>query len=223
MTKNISAKGIKLAILGAALAATAAVYASDSAPQSRIHDRAAQHQGHHGHHGFQHGHHGFHKFGHHGGKGMHRHHGAQFQRAGLIIPGYGIVSRDFVDGMGLNEQQLKLVEDARKAGRELRQERKERIKVARESRAELFKSDAFNPEQALKQGEERRAKLAAERRQIDEKWLAVWNALDSSQQARVTAHLKEKAERAEKRAEKREERVKQRESARSERQATRAS
>src|SRR5690606_26284483 len=223
MKKQISAKGIKLAILGAALAATGAVYANDGNPQPRSHDRAGHHQMHPGHHGFHNGHHGFHKAGHHGGKGMHRHHGAQLQRAGLIVPGYGVVSRDFVDGMGLNEEQLKLVDEARKSARELRQNRKERVKAAREARAELFKSDSFNPEQALKQADERRAQLAAERREIDEKWVAVWNALDANQQARITVHLKEKAERAEKRAEKREERMKQRESARAERQAARAS
>ncbi|HLU80266.1 MAG TPA: hypothetical protein VKZ52_11985 [Burkholderiaceae bacterium] len=223
MNKQISAHGIKLAILGAALAAAGAAYASDAQPQPRFHDRAGHHAVHPGHPGFHHGHHGFHRAydGHRAG--MHHSRKGQWQRAGLIVPGYGVVSRDFVEGMGLNAEQLKLIEEARTAARDLRKDRKERVQAARQTRAERFKSDTFDPVQALKQAEERRAQLQAERRQIDEKWVAVWNALDTNQQARVTEHLKKKAERAEQRAQKRDERMKQREAARAARQENRAS
>lgn len=223
MKKQISAHGIKVAILGVALAAAGAAHASDAQPQPRFHDRAGHHAVHPGHAGFHHGHHGFHRT--HDGQrsGMHHSGKGQWQRAGLIVPGYGVVSRDFVEGMGLNAEQLKLVEEARTAARDLRKDHKERVQAARQARAERFKSDTFDPVQALKQAEERRAQLQAERRQIDEKWVAVWNALDTNQQARVTEHLKKKAERAEQRAQKRDERMKQREAARAARQENRAS
>lgn len=207
MKKTISAQGIKLAILGTALAASGAAFANDTGPSQRSHDRAGHHAFHH-----HHGHHGFHKVHgfHHGAKGMHGQRHGQMRRAGLIVPGYGVVSRDFVAGMGLNDDQLKLIEDARKAAQELRDNRKERVKAEREARGERFKADELDPVQALKQADERREQWQAERRQIDEKWIAVWNSLDTDQQARVTNYLKERAEKAQKRAEKFEERKKQR-------------
>lgn len=220
MKKIISAPGIKLAILGAALAASGAAYAAEHGGSQRFHDRAGHHafHPHHGQHGF-HKAHGFH----HGVKGMQSQRHAQWHRAGLIVPGYGVVSRDFIDGMGLNDDQLKLIEDARQAAKDLRENRKERIKAAREARADRFDTDTLDPEQALKQADERRAQWQAERRQIDEKWIAVWKSFDADQQARVTSHLKERAEKAQKRAEKLEERKKQREAARSERREERVS
>ncbi len=217
MNKTHTSQGIKLAVLGAALAMSGAVFADTP---SRSHDRGGHHHGFHQHH---HGHaacHQMHGFGH-GGKGMHGHRHGQMHRAGLIVPGYGVVSGDFVDGMGLNEDQLKLIEDARNAAKELRENRKERMKEAREARNDLFKADSFDPAQALKQADEQRAKWQAERRQIDEKWIAVWNALDAGQQARVAEHLKNRAEKAQKRAEAIQERKQQRESARAERAAGR--
>jgi len=214
MKKINSAQGIKLALLGAALAASSAAFAADSGPSHRAHAHDRGHAFHH-HHG-QHKSHGFH----HSGKGMH--HERHFNRAGLVIPGYGVVSRDFVAGMGLNADQIKLVDEARQAAKDLRENRKERLKSMRESRMELFKSDTLTPEDALKRADEQRNQWQAERRKIDEKWLAVWNALDADQQTRIATHLKDKAEKAQQRAEKREERWNQRENARSER-GTRAS
>ena len=138
-------------------------------------------------------------------------------RAGMIVPGYGVVSRDFVDGMGLNDDQLKLIEDARQAGKDLRESRRDAVKAERSDRLDRFKADTLNPEQALKQADERRAQAQAERRQIEEKWIAVWNALDADQQTRVATHLKDRAEKAQKRAEKFEERKQKREAAKAQR------
>ena len=207
MKKTISSQGFKLAILGAALAVSGAVMAGDAGPQ-RFHDRAGHPQV--GHHHVHQGFHKVHPHAFHHGKGMQRHRQDHAQRAGLIVPGYGVVSRDFVEGMGLNGEQLKLIDEARKAAGELRDSRTERMKAQRESRRELFNAD-FDPEQALKQADENRAQMLAERRKIDDKWVAVWKSLDAGQQARVADHLKQRAEKAEKRAEKMQERKKQRE------------
>lgn len=214
MTKSISAQGITLAILGAALAASGAAHAAESGGAPRIHERGAHHAFHH-----HHGHHGHHKGPgfHHGGKGMHHGGHHQMHRAGLIVPGYGVVSRDFVDGMGLNADQLKLIDNAREAAKALRENRREAAKAERGARLDLFKADSLDPEQAMKQAEERRATAQAERRQLDEKWVAVWKSLDTGQQARVATHLKDRAEKAQKRAEKFEARRQQREAGRTER------
>jgi len=141
------------------------------------------------------------------------------QRAGLIVPGYGVVSRDFVDGMGLNEEQQKLLDEARTAAKELRENRREHTKAQREARFNLFKADTLNPQQALKQREEYRDKLHAERREVEQKWLAVWNSLDAGQQARVADHLKQRAEKAQERIKRMEEHKAQRDAAKSERAA----
>jgi len=200
MKKTIASAGIKLAILGTALAASGAAFAADPGGSQRQADRPghhACHSGHHGFHGFQQGHpHLFHQRG----KAMHGH--AHMRRAGLIVPGYGVVSRDFVEGMGLNESQLKLLEDARKASTDLRENHRDRMKAQRGERRERLGS-AIDPEQALKQADERREQMRAERRQLDEKWVAVWKSLDSAQQARVAEHLKQRAEKAQARADKR--------------------
>lgn len=208
MKKAISVTGIKLAILGTALTATAAAFAAEPNTHRPFHDRAGHHTAHHGCHG-AHKAHGFH----HGGKGVHAKR-AHFRQAGLIVPGYGMVSRDFVDGMGLSAEQQKLIEEARKASRDLRETRKKELKSHRQARAERFQADTLDPAQALKQADQRRSEWQAQRRQIDQKWLAVWNSLDTSQQARISSHLKDRAEKAQKRAEKFEERKKQREAAR---------
>jgi len=218
MQKINSSRGIKLAMLGAALTMSAAAYAADGDGPRRGHDRSGHHAAHH------HGHHGFHKAHphafHHHGKAMHGSRHADLRRAGLIVPGYGVVSRDFVQGMGLNENQQKLLEEARKAAQDLRNNRKDRIKEARKGQLERFAS--VDPEQALKQADERREKMLAERRQIDEKWIAVWKSLDDSQQARVADNLKQRAEKAQKRAEKFQERRQSREAAKAERAGSKA-
>jgi len=203
MKKTNSSRGFKIALLGAALAVSSAAMSVHAASPERFQDRAGHHMSHeHGHkaHARHHGH-------------KHMHGERLYQRAGLVVPGYGVVSQDFVDGMGLNDEQLKLIEDARKAARELREDRKERFKAEREGRVDRYKS-ALNPAEALKQAEERREQAKAERRKVDEKWLAVWNSLDTAQQERIGEFLKKRAEKSQERAQKFEERKKDREAAR---------
>lgn len=216
--KKISSHGFKLAVIGAALAVSGAVVAADGISSKRTADRA----GHAHHAGCLQGHagsHSFHKSGHHGGfhHGMSKHgRHAHMERAGLIVPGYGVVSRDFVDGMGLNDKQLALVEDARKAAKDFREGQRARMREGREGKLDRF-SSALDPEQALKQRAEKRAAFQQERDKIDQKWVAVWQSLDSTQQARIGEHLKQRAEKAQKRIEARKERREQREQARAQR------
>lgn len=201
MKKFLSSHGLKMAIVGVAIAATGAAVAGERGPQRFHHERGGHHAcAPHGGPGFHHG--GVPGAYHHGGKGGHGYHHGVERKAGLIVPGYGAVSRDFVDGMGLNPEQLKLVEEARTAGEALREDRRERMKAERAARTERFAAGTVDPEQALKQADERRAQAQAERRKVEEKWIAVWKSLDSAQQARVAEHLKQRAERAQQRAQK---------------------
>lgn len=215
MQGTVLSTQLKLAIVGAALAVSGVAMAAGAGGPERFHDRAG-HPHHHGQYGFhtQQGHE-FQRCD----KGMRGHRHAHMQRAGLIVPGYGVVSRDFVDGMGLNEEQQKLLDEARTAAKELRENRREHTKAQREARFNLFKADTLNPQQALKQREEYRDKLHAERREVEQKWLAVWNSLDAGQQARVADHLKQRAEKAQERIKRMEEHKAQRDAAKSERAA----
>lgn len=211
MKKINSFNGIKLAIIGAAVAAAGVAFAAPSEAPQRFQggEHPGAHQGHHGHfphqaHPGAHGKAGCPGMSHHA-KGKHGHRHGDMHRAGLVIPGYGFVSQDFVDGMGLNESQLKLVEEARTASKTLRENRRDSFKQLRDARKERLNAP-FDPEQALKHAAEQREKAMAERRQIDEKWIAVWKALDQNQQTRIAAHMKDRAEKAEQREERREKR-----------------
>lgn len=215
MKKALFSTGFKLAILGAALSASAVAFAAPGAAAQPHAGRMGHHACHHGHHDVHSGH--PHAFMQHG-KGMYKARHAEMRRVGLVVPGYGVVSRDFVDGMGLTDDQLKLIDDARKAAADLRKQHKERMVASRGDRLERFKN-SIDPEQALKQAEERRAQRQAERGQIDAKWLAVWKSLDSAQQARVADHLKQRAEKAQQRAEKRAARLEERRQKREEAKA----
>lgn len=219
MKKIFSSHGLKLAILGATMAAAGVAVAGEGGPHRFQQDRGYHACAPHGHEGFHGRAHGMH----HGGKAEHGRHHAGWRNAGIVVPGYGVVSRDFLDGMGLNAEQLKLVEEARSAAKEFRESRRERMKAAHGTLGERFKAETINPEQALKEADERREQAQAERRKIDEKWLAVWKSLDAGQQARVGDHLKQRAQEAQKRAEKFRELRQQREGAKADRPAVKSS
>lgn len=146
----------------------------------------------------QRGEHRFHKDGRH-----HKHMKHGHADAGLWVPGYGPVSKRFVDTLGLTEQQNKAVEEARATQKQLRTERGDGMKAAFQEKREQVKQGKIDPREALKQADAKHEKMRAERRQIDEKWLAVWEALDKSQQDKVVAHMNERAEKLAKRMEER--------------------
>lgn len=220
MKKILSSRGLKVALIGAAIAATGAAVAGEPGHQ-RFHQERGGHQAcaPHGGPGFHHGHLPGAHYGVNRDHGVHDRH---MKQAGLVIPGYGIVSQDFVDGMGLNADQLKLVEEARSAGEALRKNLREQFSGGKKNIAERFASGSIDPEKALKQADERRARIQAERSKVDEKWIAVWKSLDASQQARVTEHLKQRAERVQKRAEERKERAEKRQERREQRDGAKA-
>jgi len=213
--KNNHHSAHKLAAIVAALAFSGAALAAAPGDAPRP-ERAGSHACHP--HGMSHGHGGRHDYGHGFHKGQHgktQHREMHERQVGLIVPGYGVVSRDFVDGMGLDEAQQKLVQEAKDAARALRKEVREAVKKLRDSDVERFAS--LDLEKAIKDADERRRAANEARRKLDEKWLAVWNSLKPEQQARVADHLKQRAEAAAKRAQKFEERRKNRQENRAER------
>ncbi|NYT86130.1 hypothetical protein [Pollutimonas harenae] len=138
-------------------------------------------------------------------RGSHHHgHGQRHMRdAAIWVPGYGPLNKEFVDTLALTEDQLKLVNEAKAEQKAGRGERREAMKTAHQARFEQLKSGKIDPEAALKQKDERREKAMDERRKVDDKWLAVWDKLDDSQQQKVVAHFNERAEKFAKRVEER--------------------
>ncbi|SHI21215.1 hypothetical protein [Pollutimonas bauzanensis] len=196
MQRSTSFVSIKLATLTAALALCGAAYAapdtaatpaattqaSASAAAPAATERPAAHP---------------HKRGDHR-KGMRGH----MRDAAMWVPGYGPLHAKFVESLALNDNQAKLLKDAQAEQKEARSARRDAMKTARTAKLEQVKSGKIDPRAALTQSEQAYKQLAAERSKLDEKWLAVWDALDASQQEKVAANLNERAEKFAKRAEK---------------------
>lgn len=193
--KKVFAYSTQIAALTAAMALGSAAYAASGAPTGVSADAAkvsastsAEHAGKSMHQR----------------DGHHRKHGHRHMRdAAMWVPGYGPLNKEFVDTLALNEDQLKLLEEARAERTAGRGERREAMKLAHQARLEQLKSGKLDPEAALKQKEEGMKKMLGERRKVDEKWLAVWYKLDADQQQKVAAHFNERAEKFAKRAEQR--------------------
>jgi len=145
-----------------------------------------------------------HKFSRHH-KAGHGHHHRQHRDAALLVPGYGALGEKAVATLALTADQQKLVADAQTAQKAARKEQFEGFKAQKQARAEQLKAGKLDPHAALKQSGEVMKKARTQRGQITDKWLAVWDSLDSSQQQKVAAHFaeraSERADRMEKRAE----------------------
>lgn len=128
-------------------------------------------------------------------KHMHRH--AQ-QRAAMLVPGYGPLGEKSVDALKLNDDQKKLLQEARDAQKVERGERFEAMKEKRQERVDALKAGKLDPRAALKEADSARKAAAERHEKISEKWLALWDSLDDGQQKLVAQQF---AERAEKRAE----------------------
>lgn len=198
MQRSKSSVSIKLAVLTAALALGATAYAAtgDSAPalvttqastiaiSPESADKAAA---------------GHHKHGRHH-KSMHGHH---MRDAALVVPGYGPLRTKFVESLALTDTQTKLVKEAQTEQKDARNARREAMKTARIDRTEQAKNGKLDPAAALKQADKAHEQAREERSKLNGKWLAVWDALDETQQTKIAAHFNERAERHAKHGEER--------------------
>lgn len=186
----ISVQGVALAASPASTPDAAPAATTQNSPETSARDH--KRFGHHHHHHqrmMRHGHHG---------------------KAALLIPGYGPLGEKSVAALELTADQKKLVEEAKAAQKELRTLKFEAFKAQRQARAEQLKAGTLDPRAAIKQADEAMEKARAERGQIADKWLAVWDALSADQQKKVTAYFNDRAQKQAERMEKRAERVKAR-------------
>ncbi len=200
MQRSISSVSIKLATLTAALALCGAAYAATgtaaAAPAAAQASSAAaspetlKNPAAHAH---KSGDHRKFKRGH-------------MRAAAMWVPGYGPLHAKFVTSLALTDSQAKLLQDAQAEQKASRNAHRDAMKSARASRLEQIKSGKIDPQAALTQSEQAHKQAYAERSKLNEKWLAVWSALDASQQEKVVANLNQRAEKFAKFAEKRKQR-----------------
>lgn len=194
METTTTTRSLKIATLAAAMALCGAVYAAPgqtaaaAAPVAQDNATAATTQATNDHKAR--GHH--HKFKRHG-----------VRDAAMWVPGYGPLNKDFVQSLALNEQQGKLLADAQAEQKAGRKAMRDAMKAGRTAKMEQIKAGKLDPRAALKQSEAAREQARAEGAKLQEKWLAVWDALDASQQSKVAAHMNERAEKHAQRMEKR--------------------
>jgi hypothetical protein len=127
-----------------------------------------------------------------GGKWSRGHH--HVRDTALWVPGFGPLKSSVVESLALNDNQKQLLDQARAEQKSLREGRRGAMKDMRTARAEQLKSGKIDPHAAVKAVEDARQSALASRRNIDEKWLAVWDSLDAGQQQKVVASLNDRAE-----------------------------
>jgi hypothetical protein len=133
---------------------------------------------------------------HHAAHGMHRH-GHMHQRAqhaALWVPGYGPVGRSLLKSLQLNEAQGKLLADAQAAQKSAMKQRFEFMRKERKQHRDGLQAGKLDPHAAAQQADEAMQKGLAERQNVTKKWLALWDALDATQQKQVAAYLKGRAD-----------------------------
>jgi len=188
LASTLTALGAALALQGAVLVAAPAAVA---AAETKAASAASPEQARTGQH---------HHMRHHRG----RHHQI---KAAMWVPGYGPIGKETLSSLSLNEEQQNLLEEAKAAGTDFRKTRREAIKTAARTRAEQLKSGKLDPRQAVDAAADQQERALAARKGLNEKWLALWDALSPEQQGKVTAAFQQRAEKhAEKQAKWREKR-----------------
>ncbi|HEY9460920.1 MAG TPA: hypothetical protein VIR04_08975 [Paralcaligenes sp.] len=135
----------------------------------------------------------------HSHKAMRGHH----QRGAMWVPGYGPLDAAFVQSLALNDTQNALLKDAQTTQKSLRQTRHEAMRDVRKARLEQLKSGKIDPHAAIKETSDRGQAMVNARREINQKWLAVWDSLDATQQQKIASFLDKRAERRAARAQQR--------------------
>lgn len=182
MKRSISTS-LKIATLGGILALTSLTYAqapavsapSTNQPAATVADPAGQ---------------SAHQSKWHGKKHMRNAH----RDAPMLVPGLGSVSQNIVDSLKLTEEQTELLKSARQEQQVLHDARRQAMKTAFSARAEQMKSGALDPRAAIKAMDQHREQMRADQEKMQEKWLAVWDALNDGQRQILADSFRERAQ-----------------------------
>lgn len=137
--------------------------------------------------------------GEHHGPGMHK----RMHDVGIWVPGYGPLPKSFLASLSLTDAQNKLIDEARQAQKDTLQAHRDEMRDGRKARMDQLKDKKIDPKQALASMEKQQEQAHAERVKLDNKWLAVWDALDDAQHDKIAAHFAERADKFAKRAQER--------------------
>lgn len=142
-------------------------------------------------------------------RGHHRRHG-HMGRDGLLIPGLGPVSKAQLESLKLDAKQQGLVEQARTAQRDLFKSRHEAGADRRSLLDKQLADGKLDPRALMASSESGREQFLAQKGQVRDKWLAVWDSLNDTQRGQVAELIKARQARMKERHEQRAERVQQR-------------
>lgn len=134
-----------------------------------------------------------------GGKRAHHHRNHSVGKAALLVPGYGPVPQDVVDALSLNPEQTALLDEAKSFIKEHRKAQREQFK-AKGQAGERTVATPLDPHAALKRQDTRFSAMQAFRTEGTQKWLAVWDSLDSDQQQTVSDYVVQRSQERAKRA-----------------------
>ena len=113
----------------------------------------------------------------------------------MWVPGFGPVNQKTVSSLKLNDSQMKLVADARAAQDEFQKSLHDLKRTTRQEQKAQLNTGKIDPHAAQNTADDVWKKgMGASRDQLTKKWLAVWDALDSTQKQKVTAYLKQRAD-----------------------------
>ncbi|MEI2414682.1 hypothetical protein V8Z80_00705 [Orrella sp. JC864] len=125
----------------------------------------------------------------------------QAMREGLLVPGLGPVPKQVVDTLNLNEAQQKQLAQTRASQRELGKSLREAGKSRHETLQAQLSAGKLDPRALVAENQGKREQLADERKAVQDRWLALWDSLDATQQAKVADYVKQRHERMAQRAE----------------------
>lgn len=110
----------------------------------------------------------------------------------MWVPGFGPVNQQTVSSLKLSDSQMKLVSDAQAAQDQFQKSLHDRESTARQEQKAQLSTGKIDPHAAKDAADDVWKKgMGASRDQLTKKWLAVWDALDSAQQQKVTAYLQQ--------------------------------
>lgn len=134
---------------------------------------------------------GHHSRHHHG----HRHHSQhhQHRQAAMWVPGYGPLSKHAVESLSLTDSQRQRLNEAQAARLARHKTRGESMRANRAAQASQLQAGQIDPHAALQKAAEAHSKMVDNRRELNQKWLAVWDSLDSAQQEKIAMHFSQRA------------------------------
>ncbi len=124
------------------------------------------------------------------GKPGHHRGQAHRMRDGILIPGLGPIPKQLVEQLQLTSAQQKQLDETRASQREAGKAMHQARQQGRAALKAQLDAGKLDPRALLAQRETERERFEAGRKASQDRWLAVWDSLDASQQAKVAEFVK---------------------------------